>query len=146
MGLRITLIAFIIGLSFLTLILRQIRRTRISPAAATLWLCVALFLLSVSVFEGVYKWFALHIIGITDARHVIYVAIIGFLMTYVFYLTSVITAMNDQVQNLISCLAILEERVDRLAPRSGNRRDPDRTAAEANFGDDRQSSGRVANG
>ncbi len=118
MGFRITLIAFLVGLGFLALILRQINRTRINAAAATLWLCVALFLLSISVLEGPYRWFAVHVIGIADARHVIYVALIGFLMTYVFYLTSLITMMNDQIQNLISYVAILEQRMDGVAPRA----------------------------
>jgi len=112
MGFRIQLIAFIIGVGFFLMILRQIKRTRISPAYALMWLCVAAFLVSISVLEFAYRWLATQVIGIIDARHVIYIVVIGFMMILLFYLCSVITKMNDQIQNLISYLAIFEKRLD----------------------------------
>ena len=113
MGFRIKLLAFIIGLAFTFLIARQIQRTRISPSCSILWLGVAFFLLSVSVFEGLYRWLASKVIGIVDARHVIYIVLIGFLLIYVFYLTSIIMRLNDQIQNLISYTSILESRINK---------------------------------
>jgi hypothetical protein len=48
-----------------------------------------------------------------DARHVIYIVLIGFLMVYVFYLTQKISKMSDQIQMLISHLAIVEDELRR---------------------------------
>jgi hypothetical protein len=112
MGIRIKLIAFILGVGFFLLVLRQVKRTRISPAYTLLWLAVAAFLVSISVLEGVYRWLATKVIGIIDARHVIYIVIIGFMMILLFYLCSVITKMNDQIQNILSYLAIYENKLE----------------------------------
>jgi hypothetical protein len=111
-GFKIKLLAFIIGLAFTILIVHQIKRTRISPSCSILWLGVAFFLLSVSAFEGFYRWLATTVIGIVDARHIIYIFLIGFLLIYVFYLTSIVMRLNDQIQNLISYISILENRIE----------------------------------
>jgi hypothetical protein len=108
---KIKLIAFICGAVFAILIAHQIRRTRISPSCSILWLGIAGFLLSVPAFDGFYRWIANTVIGIVDARHIIYIVLIGFLLVYTFYLTSIIMRLNDQVQNLISYTSILESRI-----------------------------------
>ena len=50
-------------------------------------------------------------VEINDARHIIYIPIIGFLLLYAFYLTIVLAQMADRVQELITHTAILEKRV-----------------------------------
>ena len=47
---------------------------------------------------------------IVDARHVIYIAIIGFLLIYSLYLTVMVSRMSNQIRHLISAVAILETR------------------------------------
>lgn len=111
MDFKIKLIAFISGAIFAALIVHQIRRTRISPSCSILWLGIAGFLLSVPAFDGFYRWIATTVIGIVDARHVIYIVLLGFLLIYTFYLTALIMRLSDQVQNLISYTSILESRV-----------------------------------
>lgn len=113
MGLKIKLLALVIGLAFLFFVLRSIQRNTMRPAYAVLWLIMAVFLVSVSVLEPFYQWLAGSVIGIVDARHVIYIVLIGFLMVYVFYLTQKISKMSDQIQVLLSQLAIVEDEVRR---------------------------------
>jgi hypothetical protein len=115
MGLRIKLLAFCIGLLFSYFVLRSIRRNSMRPAHAVLWIGISAFLLSISVLEPFYRWVATSIIGIVDARHVIYIVLIGFLLIYVFHLTQTISSMADRIQVLVSQLSIVEAQLDRAA-------------------------------
>jgi hypothetical protein len=113
MGLKIKLLAFLVGIGFFGFVLRSIRGNSMRPSYAVLWTAVSLFLVSVSVLEPFYRWIAGSVIGIVDARHVIYIGLIGFLLVYVFYLTQKISRMGDQIQVLLSQLAIVEDEVRR---------------------------------
>jgi len=111
MGIKIKILAFVIGLFFFAFVLRSLKRNFIRPTYAFLWIMMSLFLLSISVLEPFYKWIAVNVIGIIDARHIIYVALIGFLLVYIFHLTGKISQMSDQIQVLISHTAILEKEL-----------------------------------
>lgn len=111
MGLKIKILAFLIGIGFFLFILRSIQRNNMRPAYAVLWLGVSVFLVSVSVLEPFYKWIAGSVIGIVDTRHVIYIVLIGFLLMYVFYLTIKINQMADRIQVLLAHTAILEDEL-----------------------------------
>ncbi|HTS19114.1 MAG TPA: DUF2304 domain-containing protein [Verrucomicrobiae bacterium] len=112
MGIKIKLIAFALGLMFFYVILRNVKRNTFRPSYAVLWLGMAAFLLSIAVFEPLYKWVATSVIGILDARHIIYIALISFLLIYVFFLTSMVTRLSYQVLQLISAIAILETKLN----------------------------------
>ena len=75
-----------------------------------MWIGISSFLVSIPVFESFYKWIAVSLIGMIDARNIIYIVLIGFLLVYVFYLTSKVSQMSDQIQELISFTAILENK------------------------------------
>lgn len=111
MGLQIKLIAFLLGLIFLSVVLRNVRQNVFLPIYAVLWLGISTFLLSVTVLEPTYKWIATTLIGINDARHIIYVALIGFLLIYNLHLTARASRMSNQIRQLISAVAILEARL-----------------------------------
>lgn len=108
MGIRIKILALAIGIGFFLFILRSIQRNTLHPSYAVFWFLIALFLASVPVLEEFYQWLAWSVIGIVDARHVIYIVLIGFLMVYVFYLTMKLSRLANQVQVLLSQLAIVE--------------------------------------
>ena len=111
MGLKVKLISFAIGVIFFVFIVIAIKRNNMPPLSACLWIGICLFLLSIPILEPFYKWISITIIGIDDARHIIYVGIIGFLMVCVFGLSLAISRLSDKVQNLISLTAILEYRL-----------------------------------
>lgn len=111
MGIKIKIISLLLGLIFFYFIFRFVKKNTFRPSYAFLWILVALFLLSIPILEPFYKWLAVTVIGISDARHIIYAGLIGFLLVYIFYLTIRISQMNDQIQELISYTAILEKRV-----------------------------------
>jgi len=112
MGIRIKIIAFIVGCLFFLMVIRFVKRKGFNPSFSVLWLAVSFFLISISIFEPLYHWLARSVIGIIDARHIIYIVLIGFLLGYVFYLSLKITRMSDQIQNLISYTAILKKKLD----------------------------------
>ena len=103
----------LIGAVFVYFVARSIQKNTMRPAYAVLWSLVAVFLVSVPVFEPFYQWLAGSVIGIVDARHVIYIVLIGFLLVYLFYLTQKISRMSDQIQILLSQLAIVEDELRR---------------------------------
>ena len=115
MGLRIKLIALIIGLIFLYFVFRSIKRNSFRPTYAILWISISFLLISIPIFEGFYKWFSVNIIGIIDARHIIYIGLIGFLLIFNFYLTIKISNMSDMIQEILSNLAILQNAIEKLS-------------------------------
>ncbi len=111
MGFKIKIISFAIGVIFFLFIVLAIKRNNLPPLSAFLWVVISLFLLSIPVLEPFYKWIAVSIVGIDDARHIIYIGVIGFLMVCVFGLSLTISRLSDKVQNLISLTAILEHQL-----------------------------------
>ncbi|MGD0649950.1 MAG: DUF2304 domain-containing protein [Verrucomicrobiia bacterium] len=110
MGLRIKLITFVLGVLFLGVVLRNVRQNTFRPVYAVLWLFISAFLLSVALLEPLYRWIATSLIGINDARHIIYIALIGFLLVYNLYLTAMVSRMSNQIRELITQTAILENK------------------------------------
>jgi hypothetical protein len=128
MGLTIKILAFVLGVLFFAVVLRSVKQNTFRPRCAVLWLGMSLFLLSVPALEPLYKWFATSVLGIQDARHIIYIALIGFLLIYNLYLTAMVSRISNQIQHLISSLAILEGR--NASARSGpDTPSPGQTAA-----------------
>jgi hypothetical protein len=117
MGLKLKVMALLAGLGFFFFVLRSIQRNSMRPSYAVLWTMISVFLVSVSLLEPFYRWLAGSVIGIVDARHVIYIVLIGFLLVYVFYLTQKISRLSDQIQAMLSHLAILEDEQRRAAPK-----------------------------
>jgi hypothetical protein len=111
MGMRIKLLAFVIGLTFLLTVLRCVRQNSFRPAYAVLWLGMSAFLLSIPLLEPFYQWVAHSVIGIADARHVIYIVVLGFLLVYSLYLTSMVSRMSNQIRQLISAEALLRVKL-----------------------------------
>jgi hypothetical protein len=112
MGVRIQIISLVLGIVFFYFVFRFVKRNTFRPSYAFMWILVALFLASIPLLEKFYKWIATNLIGINDARHIIYVVLIGFLLVYIFHLTIRISKMNDQIQELISYTAIMEKQIN----------------------------------
>ena len=120
MSFEIKALAFVVGLIFFIVIWSKIRNKTFRPSYAFWWLMVSVFLLSIPVFEKLYKYIATEVIGLNDARHIIYIILIGFLLSFVFYLTTFINKMNDKIQELISSSAILESKINKLESKDEN--------------------------
>jgi hypothetical protein len=111
MGIKIQIMSLVLGLIFFYFVFRFVKRNTFRPAYAFLWILISLFLISIPMLESFYRWIARNVIGISDARHIIYAGLIGFLLVYIFYLTIKISEMNDKIQELISHTAILKKQL-----------------------------------
>lgn len=114
MGLHVKFWVFILVLVFLFFVLRALKNNVMRPSNSVLWIAISVFLLSIPIFEQFYKWLAVHVFGLADARHIIYIALIGFLLVYVFYLTRLVSRLTDQMQRLLGMVAILENDIEIL--------------------------------
>lgn len=113
MGLKIKLMALVLGLIYTFFVLRFVQRKSFRPGYAVLWLSIAFFLISIPILESLYEWFTVNVIGIIDARHIIYISLIGFLLIFSFHLTIFISRLSDRVQELISYVAVLEQQINK---------------------------------
>ncbi len=111
MSIKIKLISLIVGVIIFMFIIKFIRKNSLRPSYSFLWVCVSLFLMSIPIFESFYKWISISVIGMLDSRNIIYIGLIIFLLIYTFYLTIKISKMSDQIQELISFTAILENEI-----------------------------------
>lgn len=112
MGSTIKFLFVIGGLLFMLSIIYSIRKNSIKPAYALLWLVVSLFILSIPIFENLYKFLATQIIGFVNAQSLVFIVLITFLLVYNYYLTTKVSQLTDQNQQLISFTAILEKRIN----------------------------------
>ena len=121
MGIKLKIILFSAGIIFTLVIIGAIRKSTIRPSSALLWAVIAIFLLSIPGLEPLYKWLSNVVFGVEDARHVIYLFVIAFLLVYVFYLTFKANKMSDQIQGLISHTAILESSIKKLSDKTADK-------------------------
>ncbi len=108
MDLKLKVIACMIGLLLFVSILRYVKSNTLRPSSALLWLCMPLFLISIPVLENFYQWLSVSLFGMNDARHVVYIFVILFLLVYSFYLSVKVSQLSDRVQELISYTAIMK--------------------------------------
>lgn len=110
MQLSLKILVLVFGFIFLFVFVSLLKKKNTKPFYTTLWLLVALFTISLVVFESFYKWIATSL-GIVDASFLIIVGLIAFLLVYVLYLSIKISQMSDKIQELISYTGILEHEI-----------------------------------
>lgn len=113
MGINVKIILFVVGLIFLIFVFKSVKKNTFRPSYSLLWILISLFLISIPILESFYIWLAYSVINISDARNLVYIILIGFLLIYIFYLTTRVTKMADQIQELISFTAILEAKFNK---------------------------------
>jgi hypothetical protein len=106
--------------AFLLTFLLLAKRGSVKPFYSALWLLISLLMFSVAAFEKCYKGVADHL-GIRDASFLIFVGAILFLLVYVLHLSVKISELSDRMQEVISNVAILDQRIRErgAAPRTG---------------------------
>lgn len=113
MQLSLKILTLLLGLVFLWVFISLLRKKNIKPFYSTLWLMVSVFMISLVLFEGFYKWIATSL-GITDASFMVIVSLISFLLLYVWHLSVKISEMSDRIQELISHSAIMENEIRKI--------------------------------
>jgi len=109
---NLQILSLILGIFFFFVIIYNIRRKKLSPSYSVLWIILSVFLILIPIFQ---TWFmkVARFFGVY-AENMIYILLIGFLMIYILYITSKIVRLNNQVKELISNAAILEDEINEL--------------------------------
>lgn len=112
MNLNLQILSLILGIFFFLIILYNIRRRKLSPSYSVLWIILSFFLILIPIFQSdiikLARFFGVY------AENLIYILLIGFLLIYVLYITSKVVRLNNQVKELISNSAILEDELKKL--------------------------------
>lgn len=112
MNLNLQILSIILGVFFFLLILYNIKKRKLSPSYSVLWLFLALFLILIPVFQNLLiqtaRFFGVY------GENLVYISLIGFLLIYVLYITSKVVRLNNQVKELISQTAILEDELKEI--------------------------------
>lgn len=113
MDIKQQIFALAAGLLIIFLVISQLKKEKLHSSFAALWIGIGLFLISLSFLGDFYRYIARSVLNVSGGDHFIYITVIGFLLVYVFYLTSKICRMIDQITKLISTVAMLEARKDK---------------------------------
>ena len=97
MPLYLKIISLLFAGSFFSAFFILIRKKATKPFYSAIWFAVSVLMISVVVFESFYKWIA-NLLGLTDASFLIIMALISFLMIYVFHLSIKLSEMGDRIQ------------------------------------------------
>lgn len=115
MNLNLQALSFILGILFFLIILYNIRAKKLSPSYSVLWIILSFLLILIPIFQTVFIKIA-RFFGVY-AENLVYILLIGFLLIYVLYITSKVVRLNNQVKELISNSAILEDELKELKKR-----------------------------
>lgn len=105
--------AVILALIFGWISLSLIRKPSVHPLYRFLWVIISFLMITVPLFEGVYKSMATAV-GLTDAPLLITMGVILFLLIYVMYLSIKISEVSDRTQELISSVSIIDRDMRKL--------------------------------
>lgn len=94
--------------AFCLFILSYLRRSVLPPRYVASWLLLGLFLLTVALLPEAYVWLSHATFGFADTTNFIFICLILFLLVYNLVLTLHFIRVSDQVQILISKVAIME--------------------------------------
>ena len=117
MPLSLKILVVICAAAFFLTFLLLAKRGSVKPFYSALWLLISLLMLSVATFEKFYKGIADRL-GIRDASFLIFVGAILFLLVYVLHLSVKISELSDRIQEVISNVAILDQRIRESRPAS----------------------------
>lgn len=105
---RLLLIAFSIGT--LVFVVTRVRNSRIRISDSVFWVCIAVFLLILSIFPQVVYFFT-DLIGIASPVNLVFLLFIFILLIKSFSLSVRVSQMDSKVEELMQQLAV--ERFER---------------------------------
>ena len=112
MPISVKIIGIICASAFFMVFIMLVKNRSVKPFYSCLWFFVSVLMFSIIVFEKLFKWLALFF-GLTDASFLVIVGVIFFLLMYILHLSIRLSEMSDQIQELISHLAIIEKKIFR---------------------------------
>lgn len=112
---RIQIVSIVGSILIMGFVVELVRRRRLRVEYSILWLVAGGCLIGLSVFRGVLESFG-QLVGVAYAPAAIFLAALVFGVLLSVHLTTVITKLADQNVKLAQRIAILESKLDDLAP------------------------------
>ena len=113
MTLKLRILLIVIVVISCVYAVRQIRRRRLSLAYSLLWLVMALLMLLAAIFPQLIYDLS-DAIGLGLPINMVLLAFSFFSLVMLFYLTMIVSQLNDRNRRLTQQMALLEERVRKL--------------------------------
>lgn len=102
-----------LGLLFMGLVYKQVKKKRFSEKESFFWMCTAFAMLVVGVFPQIIDYLT-SLVHINYPPSLLFLLAILFLVLIVFRLTEHMSILQERVKELAQDHAILEERVKQL--------------------------------
>lgn len=100
----------LIGLLFMGLVYKQVKKKRFSEKESFFWMCTAFAMLVIAVFPQIIDYLTT-LVHIDYPPSLLFLLAILFLVLIVFRLTEQVSILQERVKELAQDHAILEERV-----------------------------------
>ena len=105
MPIRLRVLLIIVSLLFFIVVLKNIKKAKISNDMASLWIIVCIALLLLAIFPNIIG-FVSNILGISTNMNTLYLIIIFILICMVFYLFVKISILEDKVKTLTQLFSL----------------------------------------
>ena len=106
---RLQIVLFVLSFLFLTVIIRYIKKSKLSTDLATLWILWGFGLILLSIFPTIISFIA-KILGIIAPINALFLIMIFLLYCMVFYLFLKVSILEDNIKNLIQYIALQENK------------------------------------
>lgn len=113
MGITFKFFSIFISLFFLCYIFYIFKKNLVRGESVILWFLIGLLILSVPLAEDWYDKFAEYV-GLSRAPDLIFLALIGICISYIFVINLQIQKLNRNLEKLVSSVSIIDEEVERL--------------------------------
>ena len=120
MTLALRIILIVVSLLTLVFITRSVRNSKVKLEDAVLWFCFAGLLLVVSVFPGVFYWFA-SVTGVQTTSNFVFLFFIFILLVLCFRSSMRISQADTKIKELTQQLAI--EKFERYCNDKENKKE-----------------------
>ena len=108
MPIRLRVLLIIVSLLFFMVVLKNIKKAKISNDMASLWIIVCIALLLLAIFPNIISVIS-NLLGISTNMNTLYLIIIFILICMVFYLFVKVSILEEKITKIIQ-LYSLEDR------------------------------------
>lgn len=108
MGLKLQITLFVVTCVVFYIILKNIKKSKLSTDLATVWILWCIGLLLLIIFPNIATYFG-KLIGIVTPINAIYLIMIFILYAMLFFLFIKMSLIEEKVKNLVHIIALMEK-------------------------------------
>lgn len=105
---RLQFTLFIVSILFLFLIIKHLKKAKLTTDIAVLWIIWGIGIVLISVFPSIVEWIS-KLLGIVTTINTLFLIMIFLLYCLVFYLFIKVSDLENKVKNLTQYIALTEK-------------------------------------